>query len=928
MYKTLLTALITFFILSAYAQNRAIVKGTVLDSVTRQPLELATVAVLDAKDTTAALILYMVSDKKGAFLMHNLPTGTPVKILISFVSYRPFRKTITLKKGETLDLGGIMMSPKLLNEVSITGERPPIMVKKDTIEFAAEAFKTRPNAVVEELLKKLPGIEVDNYGNIVFQGKKVNKVLVDGREFFASDIRIATKNLDAELIDKVQVYDDRENDPNHLIEDARVEKIINLKFKKKLRKSTFGKVYAGGGTEGRYESGGLFNIFRDTLQISLLGLSNNLSNTGFDFNDLYTSGGLNRGGDAISRGGGGMGFGRAGISGIQKTTSGGVNINTDYGKKFKLNIAYYHSHDNNDYNGKNTRDQLTQDTDFTTSTTTNRFRIDDKHNLSITVKAQPNTATQISYTPFFTYYSNQTGSKATTNSYSNFFPQVNQSVSSSNGSGNNMQFQQSFNYNHQLKTEGASITIDHNFSVNPDRSNNYDKSALTSYLSSFPSYSLDRYSNNLNNNISANLAVSYRYPLTKKLTADVNVGTDYNKGINRVSTYDFNPATGLYDLFLLNTSSDLTRNLWKEHVSPGITYALRQHMSLVMGVAAQWQQINNQFNRNIADLDQNYFDLLPNARFSFGTYTKGNYSVSYTRTVGQVNIGDLIPYSVIFSPLFTVTGNPNLNRSHNNNFGISFNTYRQQSQTSYSINGNLSIEEDGVYRRRTLDAAGAETSTPINQNGRYSSNIYAFISKRFKKSNDWQLSLSTNVGLNQSHNFFEINHQDGYQNNYGVNFSQHLSLNGKDIITLDPSYGLNQSISSYTGVQYNNIHTTTFNFDTPYTIYWPKRTNISGTYTYTYNPLVPAGYQKSSNLLNVSIAREFLKKDRAEIKLACYDILNQAINSTRFVNENIINDTQSQIINRYFLLTLRWKFNTAKADEKKQTKTPGMLFIN
>ncbi|MDB5114597.1 MAG: hypothetical protein JWQ79_89 [Mucilaginibacter sp.] len=257
MYKHLLMFALLLITLAGIAQNKGIIKGKIIDSATNTPVEFVTVAVLTVKDTTSLLLSYTITDKAGVFTLHNLPLGTPLKIFISNVAYRPYRKFITLNKAETIDLHDILLSTNQLNEVVVKGERPPIVINKDTIEFNAEAFKTRPNAVVEDLLKKLPGVEVDMDGKIVVNGKEVDKILVDGHEFFNSDYRIATKNLDVDLIDKVQVYDDRENDPDHIIPESKVGKIINLKFKKALRKSMFGKIYAGAGTEDRYTAGGL-----------------------------------------------------------------------------------------------------------------------------------------------------------------------------------------------------------------------------------------------------------------------------------------------------------------------------------------------------------------------------------------------------------------------------------------------------------------------------------------------------------------------------------------------------------------------------------------------------------------------------------------------------------------------------------------------
>jgi hypothetical protein len=927
MYKILLPVLLIFAVFSLQAQNRAVIKGHVLDSLNNQPLEFATVALVDVKDTAAtSLISYTITDKKGAFALHDLPAGTPIKILVTFVSYKPFRKIITLTKAQEVDLGNIILNPKQLNEVTITSERPPIIIKKDTIEFAAEAFKTRPNAVVEELLKKLPGIEVDNEGNIKFNGKKVNKVLVDGREFFANDLRIATKNLDAELIDKVQVYDDRENDPDHLIPEVNVEKIINLKFKKKLKKSLFGKVYAGGATESRYESGALINLFRDTLQVSLLGLSNNLSSTGFDFNDLYSYGGLNRGGNGSGFGGGGGFFGRPGGSGsIQQTTQGGFNINTDYGKKLKVNLVYYYNNTNTTYNTLNTRDQFTSDTDFTTSSAGNRVSTDQKHTLNLTVRAQPNASTQITYNPQFSYGNTQSNNNSNASSFSNFVPLVNKTTSTDSAGGNNWSFQQSFNFNRQLKKQGSSINIDHSFSVNPDNNNDVSKSALTSFVSTFPSYTLNRFSNSHDRNVAAGLGLTYRYPVTKKLNLSINIGTDYNQNINQNFTYDFNPSTGLYDLYLQPQSNDLTRNLWKQHLTTGLTYPLTKTLNLVANVTAQYQQVNNRFGRGLPDLNQHYLDFLPSLTLSAGNYTSGSYSLGYAQSLQLPNIGDEIPYTVVFSPLYSVTGNPDLKLTRRHNFSLGYNRYNTQKQTNVFMGGNFSITENDVFRDRTLDNVGAETSTPINRSGAFNSYINGSFGKQFKKRHDLSLHATTGFTLSQNHNFFEINHQYGFQNRYSANINEQFSINWKDIITLDPSYNISQSLSIYSGVNYANVNTTTQTFTTPYTIYWPAHTDITGTYTYIYNSLVSPGYQKSSNLLNIAIARQFLKKDRAEIKLSCYDILNQAISSSRSVYENVVSDSQSQIVKRYFMVTLRWKFNSSTYQEKKSMMMGPMM---
>jgi len=911
--KTLLTFMVLLIAFNSMAQNRAIIKGKVVDSASKAPLELATIAVLDMRDTTSSLISYTTSDKKGEFTLHNMQADIPIKILITFVSYKPYRKIFTLKKGETFDLGTIRLSPQLLNEVVVMGERPPIVIRKDTIEFNTEAFKTRPNALVEDLLKKLPGIQVDAAGFVLFNGKKVEKVLVDGHEFFINDPRIATKNLNADMIDKVQVYDDRDNDPDHLVPDIDVNKIINLKFKKAYKKSIFGKIAAGAGTEDRYTASGLINMFKDTLQVSLLGMANNLNNTGFSFNDLYTLGGANRGGGSILYRGG---FGYAGPTGIQKIISNGVNINTDYGKKLKINLIYFYSRTNNLFNSLTNRQQLTGDTDFTTNSNTARTSISNSHNLNAEVRIQPDPATQITYAPAFSYTDNQSNSNITGSSFSNFIPQVSQANTSDNNSNNTAQFSQSFSYSHQYKKQGESISISHSLQISPNNGNDLNISDLNSFTTGLTSYDLNRFANSINRNNDFNVGAGFNYPFSKKLAGSIGVTEDYTHNVNNTITYDFDTATGLYDSFLQTLSSNLTRNQYSQSINPGLRYNFKQGYTLSANVNTQVLQVDNQFDRNLPDINQNFVEFLPSVNLQLSKFNLG-----YSRGFQLPNIGDMIPYTVIFSPLYQVTGNPNLKPTTRDNYTFRYSNFQGQNQTSMNFGIGVTVEQNTIFRQRTLNAVGAETSTPINMDGRYNDFISALFSKRFKKHNGVTFSESTNLSLNNSRGFFEINHQDGFQYTYGFNLQQQVSLNWKDIIDITENYTFNTAIVNYTGVNYSNQTNTTHYFDTHFNVFWPKNINIEGTYTYSYNSIVSPGFQKSANLVNLSIAHPLLKHDRGEIKLTCYDIFDQAISSRRTINENIINDTQSQVLKRYFLLTLQFRFNKSLVRSASGVKT-------
>lgn len=902
MYKYLLLPALLLIACTATAQYNAVVKGRVVDSLNKTPVEFATVAILDVQDTTSSLIAYTLSDKKGNFTLHNLPAGKQLKLLISFVAYNPYRKFFTLNKAQILDLDNIKVSGRQLSEVTVRGERSPVVVRKDTIEFNTEAFKTRPNAIVEELLKKLPGIEVDHDGKISFNGQEIIKIMADGHEFFNNDYRIASKNLDAEMVDKVQIYDDSSDGTTHLTPDLRARKIINLKFKKAYKKSIFGKIYGGNGTGGRYTGAGLLNMFRDTLQISILGQGNNLNNTGFSFSDLYTSGGLNRGGsDALSRM---TSFGRYGDQGIEKVLSGGININTDYGKKLKINLAYYYGHTKTDYNSVTNKQTLLNDTNFITRSVNLQSKTAINHNITSQIEWHPDNVNDITYHPTFSYTDNQSGSTGVINSSSTAIPQISHQDNISNNTGNSIQFQHLFQFLHRFKNQGETMHISQSLSISPSNQSEYSISDLTSYTSALSSFLLNRNINNVNRGADASLGINYRIPINKKISGSLDIGSDYNHQVNNTIAYDMNTATGQYDLFLQTLSSNLTRNQTKQTINPSITYSFGDDMSIAVSTNTQILQVNNRFDRNIADINQHFFNLLPGVNISIGHFSAG-YQSGFTLP----NIGDMIPYTVTFSPLYSVTGNPDLKPVKRNDFNFNYGNYNYQNGFNIGAGVNAEFDQNTIYRRTTINTVGVTTSTPVNMDGAHTFSMNGRLNKRFKKHNNLQFSLATNLSGSASHGFFEENGQDAYQNTYSVSFNQSFEINWKDIIDMEPSYRLNNSTTRYTGVNYNSVNYTTHAFDDHFTVSLPKKLNLEGTYTYTYNPLVSPGFQKSTNLFNLSIARELLKNDKGEVKLSCYDIFDQNISSSRYVIANTITDTQSQIIKRYFLLTLSFKFN-------------------
>ncbi|GAA4311120.1 TonB-dependent receptor [Mucilaginibacter gynuensis] len=899
--------LLTTSVSICLAQNRVTIKGKIVDSVEKTPLEFATVAVLNVSDSS--LISYTLTKKTGEFELHNLPLQREIKLLVSFVSYKSYRKIFNFKEGGTNDLGDIALSTKMMDEVTIKGERIPVMMNKDTIEFNAEAFKTRPNAVVEELLKKLPGVQVNKDGSITVNGKTVSKLLIDGKEFFGNDPKVATRNLDAEVVAQIQVYDDRQNDPDHLVSETKVPKIINIKLKKAIKRSIFGKVFAGGGTRDRYETGGLFNMFRDTLQLSVIGLSNNLNRTAFSNEELYSQGGFNRsGGDALYNGSVNTG-GRNWGGGIEKITSGGFNLNTDYGKKLKMNLLYFITERSSVGETSNFGQQFLKND--TTLLSSSRYSSRDKnysHSVSGLVEWNPDTLRSLRYTPKFTLNSGNSvydsfGSTDLTVRDTSMRERANESRGNNVNSTNSKSFSQDFYFNKRSRTnKGGSFTISHNLQINPSNDRGYNNNDVISYLPTTPSESQRQLAVNNRNGIAASINLSYRYPITKKLTVDIVTWGNYNRNKEQLLNFKRNDSTERYDILLPLQSSDLTRKQWNEGVKPGITYQLTKKISIIAGLNHQWQQIENNFS--YSKLNQRYFFLLPTFRIE-----AGSFSLSYDKGIEQPWISALQPVTIVYSPLYSYTGNPDLKPTTNTNASLSYWAYNNEKQISFNAYLSYSMAKNTTVSKQTIKSDGAQTSTMVNRDGRPNINGYLSVGKQFKKTKDWQAGVSTSAYAYYGQNLNLLNDVEGWQKNLTMGISENFNVNWKDKVELNVGAGFREADTRYDYDDFKKVYTRNFNLNNSLLVRFPKKIIWETKQDYNYSSQITDGFRKGVNVVSSSLALQMLAKDRGEIKLTVYDVFDQNISVYRYTGTNSVYDTQNNTLKRYFMLTYTYKFN-------------------
>lgn len=903
--RLLICILLFFCTFSTFAQTKATVSGILSDSLSKSSVEFATVAIVNAKDTS--LISYTLTQKDGAFKLTGLPVDKETRLIISCMGYTTLRRTIVFKPGENKILGTLFLDAKAVKEVTIRGERTPVIMRKDTLEFNAEAFKVRPNAVVEDLLKLLPGLQVNVDGSIVVNGRPVSKMLIDGKRFFGDDPIVGSKNLDAELVDKVQVYDDRDEDPDHKLTEMEVSKIINLKLKSKIKKSTIGKVYGGTGTRGRYEAGGIISTFRDTLQVSAIGLTNNLTHTGFSNADLTGLGGFNRSGGNVQYDGT---FGGNGDGGIERMRSAGLNINNDYGKKLKLNFMYFYYNYVKDYNSKSVNEQQLDNTVLTTNNAGISQKRQRRHTASTLVEWNPDSTSNLRFESKLEFSPTSSDGTSNTNTFNTLAPKVNDIFGKTSSASQINEFYDRLIVYHKHKKNA--ITIFQTADIKNTGSDDFNYNDLESYVSTVPSRVLDRFTTTNQRNYYGELSAALSHEFNKTVTYEIFGQSRYYQTANQLAAFDKSPA-GFYDSFVADQSNYTLRDHFIQNFKNTLTFNFEKKARLRVAADLEVQNIINTYHSNVPNLNKWYAYLFPSLNYyNF----KKHYSVGYYEMANPPDVYQVQPITRQISTVETLTGNPDLTPGIERHLNLNYNYYNMDKQTYTSFYLSGVVTSNNVVQVSTKDANGFITSTYANKNGGWNAYGSFLKSKDFKKSRIWQFSLYNRIGGGLDQRSFYFNGDEGTQFNYYVNDSQSFNLNYRSIVNLDLTYNISKSITTYRGVDYVSVNTFRHNVITTGMVNWPKHFIFDMQYQYRYNPQIPPGFSKSANIMNLATTYMFMKKDRAQFKLSVYDLLDQNTMVYRYASNNSVTSGENQILKRYFLLTFQYKINTMQTTKK------------
>lgn len=885
------------------------ISGTLISEVDQSPLESATIYLETLTDST--LVTYTISDKNGEFILDNRTYEASLNLTISYIGFEAYTQTITMR-NKPMDLSTIeMQSANVLDEVIIRS-RAPITVKKDTLEFNVASFKTKRDANVEDLLKELPGVEVDEDGAIKVNGKEVNQILVNGKPFFGDDPTITTRNLTKELIEKVQITDTKSKAEAFSGEKGNNEnKTINLTIREENNRGVFGRVSAGMGTDERYEYAGMVNIFDNEQRLSVLASGNNINSSGFSFGEIRKMFGGARNMN-VSSGGSFSGDGRSfgGGQGITTSNTAGVNYADQLGKDNDLSGDYFYSGSHSKNATITERENFLPDSKYFTQSTSDSKNDTDSHSANMTFDIKIDSTLMVNVRPSFRFSESMTTFERQEASRDENNILTNQSETASFVETFGKNFDNNINLTKKMGSEGAFLRMRMNTAVNTTDSDDFLNSETHIYGNAPNDIVRNQYTDSERNSNNLNMGVTYRLPLeAKKWFLDFKYGFSTNKRRSIRSTFDFDENTQAYDDFNTQLSSNFINKNRRHRPNVRLVYN-SDKMTFRLGSGYTNRIIENTDKlRPELSLKQSFdfLELDSNLNYRFNPKSSLNFKYDYANDAPEIS--QLQPFQDVSNPLNTITGNPSLKPSKRHGLNFGFNSFDFQKRTGFYMYANANLIQDKVVSKTTVDENFVRNTTYTNVNGNYNMYLGSNLSKDFRLDSvqKVKIRLGLSANLNKQVNF--NNDVEYAATSTRLNPNLETTYTWKNLFEIRPNYRLSFTQTRYDLEHLNDQNFLSHNLGIRTATFFPEKLEWRNDISFMYNPNVAEGFQKSAWFWNATLAYSVLS-DNGTLTLKVYDLLNQNTNAQRTTTENYIQDSQSTVLEQYFMLSFSWKFNS------------------
>lgn len=911
------------------AQISSTVKGYVIDTTNHSPLTKASISLLRAQDSI--LLKFTRAKENGYFEFNNLKAGKFI-LLVSYPKYADFVDQFSVDSTKLIkDYGKISLADKsrLLSEIIIKGNKAAMKIKGDTLEFDPKAFKIAPNAKVEDLIKQFPGIQIDKDGKITAQGETVTKVLVDGEEFFGDDPTLVTKNLRADMVDKVQLYDKKSDQAAFTgIDDGQKTKTLNVKLKEDKKNGYFGKAELGVGTDGFYNGQAMFNKFWDKKKLAAYGILGNTGQVGLGWGDkdkygqsgyqVADDGGIyftNNGNDEFD-----SWDGQFNGEGIPVVKTGGIHFDNKWHKdKESINVNYKIgdiklSGTRNDINQQN----LNSSSIYNTSDKSfEKNMLKNKLDLTYEIKIDSTLTFKLNADGLLKNSNSTEGEIRTgTDQNGNLLNNLKQTTQ-------NEVDDKALNINtlltKKLKKAGRTLSLNLNQSSTESKSDGYLNSKAEFYETSpVNPDNVEVIDQNKVNSIRSTAFKSnliYTEPLSKSLTLVLNYGYNISNGKSDRKSFNQSPD-GTYNVldsvFSNNYELDQTIN------QLGAIFNYKKDKT-IFSAGSKFSDVNfKQYNvYTDTNFKRKFVNYMPQVNYQYNFKQRESLRLSYNGNTEQPTLDQLQPIRNNQNQLNTILGNPNLDPSFRNNFRGSYFSYKVLSNQYFSINSSYTFTLNPIISNVATNDRGESVSqfinlkdkaaTSFNFNGNFGQTIKA-------------IDLSAGIGLsaNNNVNYNYINTQLNQTKNSSYSVNVNLSKYKDKKYNFSTSFGPTYNVANASINKESNSNGWGFNGNFWTNLQLPGKLEISSDGSYQYNGKTEVIQETFERFIwNATISKKFLKTDNLRVSITGRDLLNQNVGFNRSAYNGNINQSTYTTIKRYFMFSVSWDFSKMGGGEIK-----------
>lgn len=918
--KCLLMLLMILFSPMAFAQQSGVnVTGSVVEQGSDTPIEQATVRLLNVKDS--AMVRGVVSARNGSFTLKNVKKGSYL-LHITFIGYDPLYQPLQITgKKNPVNVGKLELSDGAieLGEAVVIGKAPEVTVRNDTVEYNADSYKVTEGSVLEDLLKKMPGVEVDSEGKITVNGKEVKKVMVDGKEFFSDDPKVASKNLPAKMIDKLQVLD-KKSDMAQMtgFDDGEEETVINLTVKPGMKQGWFGNAYGGYGSKDRYEGNAMVNRFVNNDQITFMGGANNTNNMGFS--DLASTMFSGMGGGGGRRGGFGAG------SGITSSGNAGLNFSKEF-KPDKLTLGgnTRYSHSDNDARSKSDRQNILpgDSSSYDNSEAMSRTK-SDNFGVDFRLEWKPDTMTQLIFRPSFSFSHSMNDNFSDATTLDNERDTVNTNKSSNYSESNGYNLNASIDFSRKLNNKGRVFSATLSGGNSDSYSDGMNRSDIVYFnqTDALKNSIIDQRSRYDNKGFNYRAYVSWVEPIGHNnfIQATYSISQRKQEALKNVYNQD---ADGIYNVLDSAYSQSYRNNFISQRASLSFK-SQREKFNYTIGLNLDPSYSSSENfvgDTTLSKITRKVVNLSPMAQFNYMFDKRTNLRIMYNGRTSQPSMTQLQPVADISDPTNITIGNPDLNPRYTNNVFIRFQQFTPEKQRAFMIMANGSyIINDIVSYTSYNQETGVKTTTYKNVNGNYSGNVRMMLNTPLKNKK-FSINSMTMASFANSNGYI----------NEEKNTNRNLILSERGGIDFRSSYldlGVNGNIrynaTSNSLQKENNQNTFNYGAGGYTTIYLPLNFKIESDVNWSTNSGYGDGFKQNEVLWNASASKSFLKNNQGTLRFKIYDILQQRSNISRSVTASYIQDSEYNTLGSYFMIHFIYRFSIFKGGASaSDVKTPG-----